>query len=285
LKLLIVNADDFGLAESINEGIIKGYREGFITSTSLMCSAPAFDSAVEQLRSCPGLGVGIHLTLVGGVKPVLPAEKIPGLVTSDGVFLDNYVEFAKKFYSGQIQMEEVAAELAAQIERGLATGLKFTHLDSHQHLHVLPGMPALIVHFCQQYGFHAVRIPGEDYFWRGGFACGPVRMLGKCGLTFCSNLFRSYIRCKNIVGPNHFFGMVAGGNLNETLVGNILDQLPEGVSEIMTHPGLDAEHLAQKFKWGYHWEDELQAFLSEKNKQKLSAGKIKLINFGGLTNA
>jgi predicted glycoside hydrolase/deacetylase ChbG (UPF0249 family) len=53
----------------------------------------------------------------------------------------------------------------------------------------------------------------------------------------------------------------------------------------MTHPVWMRQHLAQKFTWGYHWEHELQAFLSEKNKQKLSANKIQLINFGGLTNA
>ena len=94
MKKLIVNADDFGLAESINRGIIKGYKDGFITSTSLMCSAPAFADAVKLARLTPGLGLGIHLTLVGGVKPVLPAAQVSSLVDEQGVFLDNYVLFA-----------------------------------------------------------------------------------------------------------------------------------------------------------------------------------------------
>lgn len=71
MKKLIVNADDFGLHPAINAGIIKGCRDGFITSTSLMCSGAAFDDAVLQAKATPALGVGIHLTLVGGGKTLL----------------------------------------------------------------------------------------------------------------------------------------------------------------------------------------------------------------------
>ena len=68
----------------------------------------------------------------------------------------------------------------------------------------------------------------------------------------------------------------------EELVGNILTALPEGVSEIMTHPGLNKQELDKHFTWNYHWEDELGAFLSVKNKNLLEQRKIALINFGGL---
>ena len=101
LKQLIVNADDFGLHTEINKGIIKGHREGFITSTSLMCSAPAFAEAVELAKSCPSLGIGIHLTLVGGVKSMLNQSEVDTLVDAKGCFPDNYVAFAKKFYLGE----------------------------------------------------------------------------------------------------------------------------------------------------------------------------------------
>lgn len=285
MKKLIVNADDFGLAESINRGIIKGYKDGFITSTSLMCSAPAFADAVKLARLTPGLGLGIHLTLVGGVKPVLPAAQVSSLVDEQGVFLDNYVLFAKRFYTGGIRFAELESELKAQIEKGLATKLSFTHLDSHQHLHVLPGMGKIVLNLCREYGFKAVRVPEESCFWTGGYKAGLVRTLGKCGLSFCSSLFRRQVNAYGFSAPDHFFGMVAGGNLNETLVGNILKSLPEGTSEIMTHPGLEADTLAQQFKWGYHWEQELNAFTSSKNKSKLTEEKIKLVNFGGLQNA
>lgn len=87
---LIVNADDFGLHPAINAGIIKGCRDGFITSTSLMCSGAAFDDAVLQAKATPALGVGIHLTLVGGGKPLLQARQLRTLVDEDGLLPADY---------------------------------------------------------------------------------------------------------------------------------------------------------------------------------------------------
>ena len=84
MKKLIVNADDFGLHPLINAGIIKGYREGFITSTSLMPSAPCWQEAVQLAQENPQLGIGVHLTLVGSVAPVLPAGKVSSLLDEQG---------------------------------------------------------------------------------------------------------------------------------------------------------------------------------------------------------
>ena len=140
LKQLIVNADDFGLHTLINQGIIKGHREGFITSTSIMPSATAYDEAVELALANPNLGIGIHLTLVGGVQPVLPKDKIASLVDAEGRFLPDYVAFAKRFYTGGVKSSELEAELHAQIEKALASNFNITHIDSHQHTHVLPGI-------------------------------------------------------------------------------------------------------------------------------------------------
>ncbi len=86
IKKLIVNADDFGLHTLINQGIIKGYREGFITSASIMPSANAYEEAVALAKDNPKLGIGIHLTLVGGVKSVLPKIKVSGLLDAEGRF-------------------------------------------------------------------------------------------------------------------------------------------------------------------------------------------------------
>lgn len=282
LKKLIVNADDFGLHTEINKGIIKGYQEGFITSTSLMCSAPAFDDAVVLARQNPGLGIGIHLTLVGSVPSVLPKEKVSTLVDEKGLFPENYVVFAKKFYTGQVKMVQLELELRAQIEKALATGLHITHVDSHQHTHVLPGMTGLVVKLCKEYKIKNIRIPQEGYFFSGGFAGGLGRKIGRAGLSFCACLASMKAKEAGLNYPNSFFGMLAGGNLNEQLVGNIITALPEGVSEIMTHPGLNKQELDKHFTWNYHWEDELNAFLSGKNKTLLEQQRVALMNFGGL---
>lgn len=281
MKQLIINADDFGLHPLINKGIIEGHTRGMLTSTSIMPSAPYFDEAVLLAKANPDLGIGIHLTLVGGVRPVLQSG-IDSLLTNDGVFPEDYTVFAKKWYTGSIRKSELERELRAQIEKVLTAGIKPTHIDSHQHMHVLPGIAGLVIRLCGEYGITKIRMPGENIFWSGGFNAGLGRKAGRDGLSFCTALAKRKARKAGLIFPEHFFGMLAGGNLNEQLVKNILLKLPDGTNEIMTHPGSDNVLLAQSFKWGYHWHDELNAFLSEGNKKIAEKEGIKLINFGRL---
>ena len=179
-------------------------------------------------------------------------------------------------------MSELETELCAQIERGLAAGIKITHIDSHQHTHVLPIISDLVVKLCYKYNIRKIRNPHEGYFFDGGFSAGIGRKVGRAGLSFCASMAMRKAKAAGLSFPEHFFGMLAGGNLNTALVGKIIQSLPEGVSEIMTHPGLDSNILGRQFTWHYHWEDELQAFLAEENKYLLEKNDINLTNFGGL---
>lgn len=279
MKKLIVNADDFGLHPLINEGIIKGYTEGFITSTSLMPSAPSWKDAVKLAKANPKLGIGIHLTLVGGVKSVLSANEISSLLDSAGKFPDNYVTFAKRFYSGFVKKSELESELRAQIERALSVDINITHIDSHQHIHILPGINSLVLKLCCEYNIKRMRIPKESYTFTGGFNTSFGRLLGRSGLSLCAEMAAHNAVNQGVYYPNYFFGMLAGGNLNTELVRNILTKLPDGISEIMTHPGLNTTALDRIFPWGYHWQEELNAYLSKKNKQYLQEQNIELVTF------
>ena len=279
MKKLIVNADDFGLHPLINAGIIKGFQEGFITSTSLMTSAPYWQEAVELAQQNPALGIGVHLTLVGGVPPVLPAARVRSLLDADGLFLPDYVAFAKRFYTGGVRRSELEAELRAQLERALAAGVNLTHVDSHQHTHVLPGVNALVLKLCCEYNIRRVRIPKEGYTFTGGYSTGLGRMVGRSGLSLCADMAAVRADGLGLRHPQHFFGMLAGGHLNAGLIANILRQLPDGVSEIMTHPGLDAAELGKVFSWQYHWRDELDAYLDAGNKELLRTEKIQPVTF------
>ena len=83
MKELILNADDFGLTQGINHGIIRAHRDGILTSATLMATGPAFCHAVEQAHANPTLGVGCHLVLTGG-SAAAPREQIPSLVDENG---------------------------------------------------------------------------------------------------------------------------------------------------------------------------------------------------------
>ena len=282
MKQLIVNADDFGLHSLINAGIIKGHQEGFITSTSLMPSAPCWQEAVRLAKENPRLGIGVHLTLVGGVPSVLPKEQVSSLLDDDGLFLSDYVAFAKRYYSGAVKKAELEAELRAQVERALSCGVNITHIDSHQHTHVLPGINSLVLKLSNEYNIIRVRIPKEGYLFTGGYQSGVGRLIGRSGLSFCADMAALRADSLGLRHPQHFYGMLAGGHLNAQLIANILRQLPEGVSEIMTHPGLDSAALGKAFSWKYHWREELDAYLDAGNKALLKELGIEPVSFAAL---
>ena len=282
MKQLIVNADDFGLHPLINAGIIKGHQEGFITSTSLMPSAPCWQEAVRLAKENPRLGIGVHLTLVGGVPSVLPKEQVSSLLDDEGLFLPDYVAFAKRYYSGAVKKAELEAELRAQFERALSCGVNITHIDSHQHTHVLPGINSLVLKLSNEYNIIRVRIPKEGYLFTGGFQTSVGRLIGRSGLSFCADMAALRADSLGLRHPQHFYGMLAGGHLNAQLIANILRQLPEGVSEIMTHPGLDSAALGKAFSWQYHWREELDAYLDAGNKALLKELGIEPVSFAAL---
>lgn len=281
MKKLIVNADDFGLHTEVNKAIIQGYQKGCIRSTSLIPTGAAVDEAVQMALENPGLGVGVHLTLVAE-KPILPVDKVKTLVGEDGKFLPDHVAFIKKYVTGGIDENELLAECDAQIARATGLGLEITHLDSHQHLHVLPGLSKICLKLMGKYNISKLRFPGESFTFTGGYPTPVARMVAKCGLTVCAMMARSKAKAYNKVMPDHFFGMVAGGHNEEKYFMQIVKSLPEGVSEIMIHPGADDKALGKVYDWQYHWEDELQSVTSSDVMRYLTERGIKLISYRDL---
>ena len=279
MKRLIVNADDFGIHVAVNRGIAAGYNVGVITSTSLMAGGDAFADAVRIAGECPGLGLGVHLTLVGGGQSVLAPQSIPSLLDEAGRFLPSHPAFFARYLAGRINLSEVERELTAQVEKICEAGIVPTHLDSHQHLHVLPGIFAVAAKLASRFNIRAIRKPAEPICFFGGMLPSPGRMAGRSGLSLLASWTMRNANLDGIAVTDHFYGMLAGGQLNENRLQALIDSLPEGASEIMTHPGLGGEELTQIFPWGYHWEEELKALLSPKVRERIRNGNVQLISF------
>ena len=137
MKRLIVNADDWGLTPGVNRGIVRAFQHGIVTSASLLVTGSAFEDAVALARDFPALDVGLHLALVEE-QAVLPPEALPTLVDKTGRLPRTKGEFFKRALLGRISWDEVEREIAGQIARFQQTGLRLSHLDSHQHLHMFP---------------------------------------------------------------------------------------------------------------------------------------------------
>ena len=280
-KRLIINADDFGLHEEINWGVYEAHHKGILTSTTLIPCGNATHQAATLAKESPNLGVGIHLTLVGGLLPILPITDIPSLVTSQGLFRNSHLSFIRDWSIGSIDKVEIENEWSAQIEKMLALGLPITHIDSHQHLHVLPGLQDLVLKLATKYEIPAIRIPKEPYtFFETTPSANPIRILSRTGLSFCADQAKK--KWEHLSSPDHFFGMLTGGNMTSENWKKLLPLIPTGISEVMTHPGRKNHILSQQFSWGYHWQEELAALQSEEIAQWIKKNSIKLINYRNL---
>src|SRR6266852_3754897 len=127
---LIVNADDFGLSESVNAAVLEAYDRGILTSCSLMVGEPAAAAAVRAARERPGLAVGLHLTTVCG-RAVLPPSAVPSLVNASGRLSNRPALAGLRYALDPATRCQLARELRAQFEQYADFGLPLSHVDGH----------------------------------------------------------------------------------------------------------------------------------------------------------
>jgi len=227
-KALIVNADDFGRSAYSNEGILKGFREGVLTSTSLMTPALAADEAYKIIEENPELDVGVHLVLArddvpGNLYgPLSPIEKARSLVDPDGMFLTDMDEVLR---TGD--RKEIANELHAQLRAALDNGVDVTHLDCHKgfyHTYDPKSLKATLK-IAEHYGL-------------------PIRWSGSAADPKLTG--------KGIVVTDFITGLNMGmehGKKKESIL-KILNELKDGITELFLHPATggftDDEATARK---------------------------------------
>ena len=143
---LIVRGDDLGMTQGSLAGVEKAMNEGVLTCTSIIVPGPWFEAAAELARRNPGWCTGIHLCLVGEWRgyrwrPVLPWDKVRSLVDADGFLHPSPSEL----FAHQPKLEEIDAELRAQIDLARKKGVSVQYLDTHyMGLTDYPGLEAVI---------------------------------------------------------------------------------------------------------------------------------------------
>ena len=169
-------------------------------------------------------------------------------------------------------------ELAAQIERVFNAGLQPDHLDSHQHCQLFPCLTSMITVLAKEYGIHAMRtsLPA------GPFEADPGEQLGE-ELTLYRQLSRqahATIINAGLKTTDGLWGMPMLNHLDTTNLCHLLENLPEGCWELMTHPGYPC-HQGSAFD-GPQRQRELQALISAKAKEIISRRRVLLCTFGDL---
>ncbi|HUA79622.1 MAG TPA: hopanoid biosynthesis-associated protein HpnK [Dyella sp.] len=250
---LIVTADDFGLHEAVNEAVERGYRDGVLRAASLMVAAPAVADAVARARQNPGLAVGLHLVLADGRAMLAPA-RVPDLVNAQGMFSSNMVSNGFRFFFLPHVRRQLADEIRAQFEAFAATGLKLDHVNAHKHFHLHPTILSLMLSVGREYGLRAIRLPSEPGMgpWLRPWLALMRLRLDRAGVTY----------------NDHVFGLRHSGGMDETVMLDILRELPQGLSEIYLHPashGSITDSMAD-----YRHADELAALLSPRVRQTIA---------------
>ena len=282
LRRLILNADDFGLSSGVNRAVEKGWQEGLLTQASLMAGGDAFDEAVDIARRNPGLQVGLHLTLVQG-RPVMPPDKVPGLVGPDGRFPDNPVVAGMKlFFDPTIRMQ-LRFEIEAQILKIKNAGIPLSHIDGHLNIQMHPTVFSLLSELMPIHGITSFRITRERLLENLRFS--RERMTGKIAERIIFGLLSSSaeesLKRQDISRAVEVKGVLNSGRMTEDYLLSILDRLETGTTEIYFHPGCMPDAEITRRMPDYRHEEELRALLSPSLKQRLSELGIALCNYRG----
>ena len=246
---LIITADDFGLHPRVNEAVERAHCEGLLTAASLMVGAHAAADAVARARRLPSLRVGLHLVLADG-RASLNVSQIPDLVNQEGRFGDAMVRDGIRFFFLPRVRAQLEREIRAQFEAFAATGLPLDHVNTHKHFHLHPTVLSLVLKVGREFGMHAMRLPRETD--------API------GLRPWITLVKARLDYHGIVHNDQVIGIMQSGQMDEEAWMKALERLPNGVTEIYSHPaiaGESAEPVTQSMT-GYRPTDELAALLS-----------------------
>lgn len=280
LRYIIINADDFGRHAEINRAVEEGLVHGCLRSATVMPGGAAFAGAIDIARRHEELGLGVHFTLVDG-HPILPTEEIPSLVGAEGDFLPDHTALLKRYLKGGVNLEEVRRELAAQLQKVEATGIPISHVDSHQHMHTLPGIIDIVLDLAARAGIRAVRTPRTPLF-AGAFG-GLGQLVGRLGLSTLARLATCKAHRRGLLTPDNFAGIVAGEAVSEGELLHLIAHLPQGTTEVMMHPGTKNDVLQEDSGWQHDFEAELAAILSPRVGEALRKAEVEPVNFRHLS--
>lgn len=275
-RKLVVNADDLGLAESVNRGIAETIEMGVVTSTSLLVNMPATDDAIRRLRYLRALGksvsVGLHFNIVMG-PPMSECASLADERTGEFLPLHSLIW---RCVARKVNLDDVQRELDAQLERArhllAKINMQVTHIDSHRHAHVLPGIFELVLRTAKQHGISHVRHPYETH---------PLPRRTRA--VVASRVLRTILYKQRPMDDVSFTGL--GAMASPTFhrdIAQLLGDLPPGITELMVHPGYDSAELAAVDDYRSAREREVHALISPRLRERIQELGVELTHFGAV---
>lgn len=279
---LIINGDDFGYSEAVNRAIIQAHQHGVLTSASLMVNEAAAAQAITLAKTQPSLAVGLHLVLVLG-HAALPHAELPHITDAQGRFTDSSLHAGLQYYFSHTARREVRREMRAQFEKFAATGLPFSHVDGHTHLHQHPVVFTELIRLCEEFNVRRVRIvKGEIRLsLRLDRRRLPLKLVWGTVFNMLGYWCERQLRGCSFVQPQKVYGLLQSGDLNEDYLLGLIPRMAQIPTEIYAHPlALDADETARRENPG--GARELQALTSERVREAIEQAGFSLTTYEGL---
>ncbi|WP_298214589.1 hopanoid biosynthesis-associated protein HpnK [Acidocella sp.] len=256
MREVVFSADDFGLTEAVNEAVEQAHRRGRLSQASLMVAAPAAADAVRRARDLPGLKVGLHLVLVEG-DSALGHARLSHITGPDGRFSGSQARLGARYFFSPAARRELRAEIEAQFAAFAATGLALHHADAHKHFLLHPTIARMMIETGRRYGLRRLRVPAEP---PGVMAALGARVgWGDRALYAWTRLLRWQARGLEV--PDQVFGLKWSGRMTRARIERILANLPEGRTEIYTHPATRRDATLTRLMPDYDHVGEFEALL------------------------
>ena len=273
-RLLIVNADDYGLTVGVSRAILDAHRHGVVTSTSALALAPGFAPTARWLADEGGIGVGAHLAAVGEDPPLLSACEIPTLVDERGRLDLSWRRFLPRAAAGRDDPADLLREFAAQRAALGGAGVRPTHLDFHQNLHLGPTVRDTVLERGDRHGIRVVRITRSTARSAVGIV---VRRLAADLERRCDARGWGYVAAST--------GLDEAGTLGEAEMLRALARLAATgapSAELATHPGGGGDPDLARYRWGYVWHREYAALVAPAVRERIATHGFELGHFGHL---
>lgn len=275
MKYLIVSADDFGLAKSVNEGIVKAYKDGIVTSVNLVPSGEAFENALELIKSLEIEDAGAHLALTETAS-LSDNSKVPSLIGKDGRFPKNHGDFFPKLFLKKLDLSQVYTELNNQLERIEKAGVRITCLSGHEHIQMMPEILGVFIRLAAEYNIPSIRcLYGEKLF--NSMQLG--RIYRSLVLAYFTGRMRKDLARAGIKHADNFIGFLDSGNLTKEILINMAGSLEEGTTELVCHPGFLGPEIRSRYRFHLNCEQELSALTDGSVRKALEDAGVKLISY------
>lgn len=243
VKKIIINADDLGFSPGVNQAILKAHNQGFLTHASLMANTDYFDDAVSEiLAKCKELKVGVHVNLTCA-KPLFKENKI----ATEGFLKNDFVKLLFKRKTKKV-LHSLEKEIEMQILKIKNAGIEISHIDGHEHVHIIPSINKIVRKLAKKYNIDRVREINESFITSFKYNLRTA--------SFANIIKLMLLRFLQLYNKNNnnvkFYSILNTCEINEENLFQYLENADYKIVEIMLHPGITAldqniKNLDQRF--------------------------------------